>query len=371
MAAELTRALQLRELDILKEIVKIFRRHDLCYFAFGGTALGAVRHGGFIPWDDDMDIGMPRGDYEKFRAVAPTELPAYLKLSDYDNVKCSTRLYLKVQDIRTSCIEDLALTYPELASGVWVDIFPCDGYPSGRRLNGRISALLDINRVLRLPDEAMSTLTDKVALWFYRPLRRFLPYNWASRRLDKLLAGYTLESAPYALSSFFSFFPNCIFPLENRRFEDMELPCPARYDEYMTALYGNYMRLPPEQARNSGHTVIYADLELPLAQWDASRCPPTENTADDGQSELVTKLTSVRGQLERYDYLRANGWKAIIRDCLGKAYVSLWYVMTHDKGDHRDEIEQHFKKLRKAQLRSFRLKEAAMLSLLHWRLRRR
>ena len=74
------RELQLKELDILKQTIQIIENHDLSYFALGGTLLGAVRHKGFIPWDDDVDICMSRPDYEKFLEYAQKELPENLEL---------------------------------------------------------------------------------------------------------------------------------------------------------------------------------------------------------------------------------------------------------------------------------------------------
>ena len=71
------------DLEIVKSVIKVFEKYDLKYFMLGGTMLGAIRHGGFIPWDDDIDLGMPRKDYEKFLKVAEDDLPSRLQIVIY------------------------------------------------------------------------------------------------------------------------------------------------------------------------------------------------------------------------------------------------------------------------------------------------
>lgn len=119
-------------LAIYAEIAKICERHGLRYYATDGTALGAVRHKGFIPWDDDLDISMPRPDYEKFRKIAEKELPSNLKFIDYSNTPAFSMLFGKVQETRRYYVEDVEKQVGHLLSGgIGVDVFPIEGYPSG------------------------------------------------------------------------------------------------------------------------------------------------------------------------------------------------------------------------------------------------
>ena len=93
---------QEKELAVLKEIIKICKNHNLRYFAIGGTCIGAVRHNGFIPWDDDIDIAMPRDDYEKLRNEFYTELPDHMVKLDYDNSRSYNFQFFKIHDETSS-----------------------------------------------------------------------------------------------------------------------------------------------------------------------------------------------------------------------------------------------------------------------------
>ena len=99
----LTRRIQLKELEILKVFQDICRRHGLRYFAIGGTCLGAVRHKGFIPWDDDIDVAMPYEDYLEFQRIAETDLPeSYGILNPHTTKHCRFDYYIKLHDKTTS-----------------------------------------------------------------------------------------------------------------------------------------------------------------------------------------------------------------------------------------------------------------------------
>ena len=117
---------------IYAEVAKICDRHGLRYYVTDGTALGAMRHGGFIPWDDDFDISMPRPDYDEFRKFAPQELPENLKFMDCWNAPEFTMLFGKVLDTRRDVVEGMEkkIGYV-LSGGIGIDIFPIEGFPSG------------------------------------------------------------------------------------------------------------------------------------------------------------------------------------------------------------------------------------------------
>jgi lipopolysaccharide cholinephosphotransferase len=120
-------------LDMYEEFSHVCSKHNLRHYVIGGTLLGAVRHHGFIPWDDDFDIAMPRQDYEKFREVFSSEMPGWCKIVDRKNCDEFSTLFLKVQDSRKEKIAGLErkLNFT-LSNGVFLDIFPIDGYPTGR-----------------------------------------------------------------------------------------------------------------------------------------------------------------------------------------------------------------------------------------------
>lgn len=279
MQEETRRALQLRELEIFQEILAICRRHELRCFVDSGTCLGAVRHKGFIPWDDDLDVGMPRRDYEVFRAVARQELPPYLNLLDFDETKQMMHMFLKVHDARTTCIEKEFAHQPELYTGVWVDVFPYDGYPAPglkrKVLRARTALLESINWVLRMPDSVVARdRKGRLQLWLFKPLRRLVPFNWASRRLDWLWTKYDMEKYPYAVEAREWFYSDgkslkseAISTLGTAVFEGMEVPCPGDWDTFLTSLYGDYMQLPPEEKRTSGHDIVYVNMEKSCREY--------------------------------------------------------------------------------------------------------
>ena len=132
MASDI-RAVQMWELDILKTVAKICDENGLRYFAEGGTCLGAVRHKGFIPWDDDIDISMPRKDFDRFRVIARTALPEHLVLLDFDDNRQITNLFLKIHDKRTTFIEEAAVPYPGKHTGCSSTSSPTTAAPPSRR----------------------------------------------------------------------------------------------------------------------------------------------------------------------------------------------------------------------------------------------
>lgn len=124
------RACQLRQLEILKEIDRICQKHHIEYWLDGGSLLGAVRHQGFIPWDDDIDIAMSVEDERRFEEVAPKELPPHLFLQSPRTDPGSNEPIVKIRDLNSLYIEpgdSFALPY---AKGIFVDIFPMEDYPN-------------------------------------------------------------------------------------------------------------------------------------------------------------------------------------------------------------------------------------------------
>ena len=124
-----TEFLQKCELEILREFVRICDKHKLNYFIAAGTLLGSVRHGGFIPWDDDVDIGMYRGDYESFIQIAEYELNYPYKIHTFTN--CHNHHYLFAHMIDERYTVRRLGSMDERIENVWIDIFPYDGLPKG------------------------------------------------------------------------------------------------------------------------------------------------------------------------------------------------------------------------------------------------
>ena len=126
MERELLRKVQLTQLEIAKEIRRVCEENDIPYFLTCGTLLGAVRHQGFIPWDDDVDVWMPRADYEKLEQIVNSETDTPYRVMNFHNTKGFTLAYGKLVHTGTSLVEHVA---GAVDTGLFVDIFPFDGLP--------------------------------------------------------------------------------------------------------------------------------------------------------------------------------------------------------------------------------------------------
>ena len=138
--------IQQKLIEIAKEYRKVCEKLNLRYFALGGTALGAMRHNGFIPWDDDIDFCMPREDYDRFVKEGQKLLPGHLFIQTHQTDKNYIAPYGKVRDSNTTAIEN-ATKDVKMNHGLWIDIFPLDGLPKSPRKR-KFYAFLD-NGLLR------------------------------------------------------------------------------------------------------------------------------------------------------------------------------------------------------------------------------
>lgn len=261
-------------LDTLKFSVSFFEKHGLRYYACGGTMLGAVRHKGFIPWDDDIDIYMPRKDYEKL-----IQLRGEMNGTGFSLVSAQTDYgyycpFAKIQKDDTTIWE--FKYYPYLL-GAYVDIFPLDYYdmPDGQitSLQWKYSDLfVDYQKSLKTYSFAdyMKLLKGGDIVGFvkniyfqmsFKPRRRQMYDRWMNAT-DYLCADESREKC-VCLTQWQGkiflrkWFEDCI----DMPFEDTTIKVPRQYDEYLTLLYGNYMQMPPEEKRCSDHKHHYVDLD--------------------------------------------------------------------------------------------------------------
>jgi lipopolysaccharide cholinephosphotransferase len=245
------------QLAVLAEFDRLCRRHDLTYYAAYGTLLGAVRHGGYIPWDDDIDVMMPRAEYDRLPGVFASANPAHLTLG------CSTTRtdwpfpYAKVGDDRTELTEPLADPLP---LGVNLDVFPLDLVPSNRVVRAVQSRLLQL---LRWAVELRYIAADRGRAWHHpvaiiaiKPLLRLVP---AQTLVSVFTAVARIGSARgtevgVRVGSYDWWVPSGDLgsPTE-LSFEGLRVLSPADSQTVLTAMYGNYTELPPEAERVSQH----------------------------------------------------------------------------------------------------------------------
>lgn len=249
------REAQLKQLAILQEIHRICTAHAIDYWLDGGTLLGAVRHGGFIPWDDDIDIAMREEDLPRFAEACRTELPDHLYLQTTDTEPACRLPICKVRDKESFLVEyadDFTRPY---GKGLYVDIFPMIPYPSvSRRFIRRVAGgYCKANAILQ-SQHYYSWRSCAELLWFGAK-RAALKLLWHAAVALRGKGEYTsnvLHNNGYGIMHR----TDSLFPTAPIAFEGHTFQGPANPDAYLQDLYRDYMKLPPEEKRR-GHAVFF------------------------------------------------------------------------------------------------------------------
>ncbi|MEG1896189.1 MAG: LicD family protein [Oscillospiraceae bacterium] len=249
------------ELDILKKVHTIAVNNGLTYYAMGGTLLGAVRHGGFIPWDDDVDILVPRPEYDRFLEVLSRELPEYMTLRDGTTDFDLPARFCKVFNTNTivkSCItkDKYAVTH------VHIDVFPIDGYPDDEKaektFNKKQRLFSQMNNAFYSSPAIYSGIKKIVAKAFYC---LFKPKFFAEK-LNQLCMAYEYGKAEKSCVGMYTWGDITVEKIavygqaKLLKFEDTEIFAPEYTEEYLTNCFGDYMTPPPENERDSTHQMI-------------------------------------------------------------------------------------------------------------------
>ncbi len=238
----LLRRQQLRMLDILLEVDRICKRHDIPYWLSSGTLIGAMRHNGFIPWDDDLDIEMMRTDYLRLMEVLPEELPDWLALQNDETDPNYFYCYAKVRDRRSRMQEKCAYDRRWKEQGIYIDIFPLERHPIWlHKLTERtIGHMYKIWRTSSDDQKAIRKVRrifDVNNRAVYPCLRALLRVAACIRPLRVITSGMGIPfHNPRYLDE--------IFPLTTHTFEGHQLPVPANADAHLRHIYGDYMQLP-------------------------------------------------------------------------------------------------------------------------------
>lgn len=241
------------EIEILDEIVAICEKHNLKYYLIGGTLLGAVRHGGFIPWDDDLDIGMPREDYEEFLKIASKELDNQYMI---DNKNTNKKYYLNFTKIRkrnTVFEQDFQVNY-DGPKGIWIDIFPVDEAKSLRNKLTPIQKKIN-NMIFRLLHYKNGFILGKKLNFIKRFLGKICIIKNSTllevqEKLLKLQDGKNYDYIVNLASTYDYkkelFLKEDIYPLIEMGFENKKYNVPRNYKKVLEQVYGDYMKLPPK-----------------------------------------------------------------------------------------------------------------------------
>ncbi|MCI8490010.1 MAG: LicD family protein [Lachnospiraceae bacterium] len=266
-------------LEIFKDIAALCNANDIPYFAIGGTCLGAVRHKGFIPWDDDLDIAIPIEDFEIFAELVKEKLPGYLQIYTSKEVKRYRYIFNKVIDTRTTFIEKSEVDYPDAYKGVFVDVMPISGVPKPgikRKLFYiKLYLYTHLNLIIRVPLD-YSTILKRFVARFIGLILKVLPSTYFSDKMMALLKKYPFKTSQYT-GYVWSVAHVCklTFPIEyfadtvELPFEDTTIKCPIGYKQYLTHQFGDYMELPPEEEREHHNGII--NLDRPYSDYQADQ----------------------------------------------------------------------------------------------------
>ncbi len=252
---------------IAEEIKRICEENDIKYFIIAGTLLGAIRHGGFIPWDEDMDFGMLREDYIRFEKACKTQLDkSRFYIQTFKNDKGYSYAFSKIRLKGTRIIEKISAG-SDAKKGIFVDIFPFDNVPDSplkrkinsverRMLNQLINIKLgyDVNSKSRLKRVFTVLIAKAVPRKVLLTMRYRVMTRYNRKYTDNIVTaqgsyGYEKEIIPRR------YLDNIVdIPYENTAF-----PGFADYDEYLCGMYGDYMQLPPKDKQNK-HDVLSVDF---------------------------------------------------------------------------------------------------------------
>lgn len=262
MAEDMTRALQQQGLDILLQIDKICRKYNIPYYLFYGTELGAIRHGGFIPWDDDVDIVLYRKDFEAFKIAWQQEKPEGYFYQDYLTDPNYRQKITKIRKDHTALVEP-KFKDVEMHHGIWVDLFPLDDYVKNgflRRI-GELIAMFDYNAVRNhKPGGVRGILYGFTNVLF----RSGKIYRWW---FEKVFPRLKKDEAMCSDINSFTFSHRYDFRREwlgsGKRvpFEGVMLPVSENSDATLRVCYGDYRKLPPENQRVSNHHPYYYSVD--------------------------------------------------------------------------------------------------------------
>ena len=262
--------LQKIEFDLFRCFSEVCKKLNLNYFLVCGSALGAARHGGFIPWDDDFDVGMYREDYNKFLELAPPLLPEGIFLQNYKSDPEFPLIFSKLRNSNTTFIEPL-LAHCNMNHGIWMDIFPLDGYPESvaeqKKLDRKKRAYLRRSKcgyddkLMRRPFKARVYASIMRMLGFHKRTGRTLA------KYEALISMYSVEGSAlicnhgtwygktdYINAEYYGQGSDAIY-------EGIKVRVPEKCDEYLTALYGDWRTPPPIEKRKGSHDCDVCDTQ--------------------------------------------------------------------------------------------------------------
>lgn len=257
------------QIGILDYIDAFCKENDITYFLCYGTLLGAIRHKGYIPWDDDIDITMLRDDYEKFISLFLQNEHKQFKLHHPKIEKDYTFPFIKISDARTSLVEDYHNPYD---TGVYIDVFPTDAMPNEPEDQKKMLTKMKCwhyflySKRAKLKKIKKNTFLRNVIVLLCLLFHRIMPFSfgWINKRMDMLAMTYRgVKSSRFVANILYGEFEREIMPQTVfsepvlAEFEGKKYPIPCDYHYYLSKIYGNYMELPPIGQRKRHSITAY------------------------------------------------------------------------------------------------------------------
>ena len=266
------RTLQLHILKILLAVDSVCREHGLRYYIWAGTMLGAVRHKGFIPWDDDMDICMPRPDYDRLMAHAKEWLPTPYEAVCAETDPAYPGPFGKIQDASTTLIERAHINY---IGGLYIDVFPLDGVPQSRLLQRLTFARYEFfKRVIYFLHRDPFKHGHGPSSWLPLLVQKATSNASVQRQLRRIMTSYAYEDCRLIADYDDGRNGICEKSVLGKptpiAFEGHMLMGVEQAHAYLSKKYGDYMQIPPHDDQRK-HNFYYLDYDLPYRDYDDRR----------------------------------------------------------------------------------------------------
>lgn len=258
---EQLKKIQSIELELLCEIDSICRKNNITYTLGYGTLLGCIRHNGFIPWDDDIDICILRSDYERFRSICKTELSDKYFYQSHDTDKCYYYLWDKIR-VNDTVFKETYVGRHDIHHGIFIDVFPIDNVPNVRskfRIQYLIYKFYKTGLMIKYVDIKARRGKKKLQAWILRFI--FAPFSLEylyKKSLKSQMKYSSTQSTNVAnFASAYGMkdeFPKAYYTdVEERAFEGQKFFVSQKSHDILTKLYGDYMQLPPVEKQCTIH----------------------------------------------------------------------------------------------------------------------
>lgn len=266
--------LQKKELEILKCFISICEKMKIKYFLVCGSVIGAVKYQGFIPWDDDIDVGLLRPDYERFVNEAHNYLPDNLFLQNYHTEKCFPLFFSKLRDSNTTYIEIDKQNLP-IHHGICIDVFPIDGCPDDKRIQKKIerkkkSAWNKSSCAMTMPSHWHKA---RLKAAFYRLFGYHKSTGKVISKFEKYISQWSVETSDLWCNhgnwqGLLEYAPKWHYGNGTfATFEGVKVRIPENYDEYLTQKYGDWRADLPEDKKEGHHYHIVCDVNNPYTKY--------------------------------------------------------------------------------------------------------